>query len=249
VTRRALHRCLPGALIALSLGVPATAAADGPGTGGTPAPDPAPAPVPEPARIVSVDGRVSVVARADALLGHVARFRGTARRRDAGRRVVVQRFDEAADRWIAVARTVVGRRGRFIARWQTDETGRFRLRAVLRPRASAARRTASQPRATIASSELAMTVYRPALATWYGPGFFGKQTACGQELTEDIVGVANRTLPCGTKVQLLYEGHTLVVPVIDRGPYAGGADWDLTQATARALGMDASDTVGAVALR
>jgi rare lipoprotein A len=250
VTRRSLHRCLPGALVALSLGVPAAAAADGPGTGGTAAPDPVPAPAPAPARIVSVHGRVAVVARADTLLGHVARFRGSARRRDAGRRVVIQRFDAATERWRAAARSIVGRRGRFIARWHTDETGQFRLRAVLRSRtATQSRHTASKPLATIASSELDVTVYRPAFATWYGPGFFGKQTACGQELTEDLVGVAHRSLPCGTKVQILYGGHTLVVPVVDRGPYSGRADWDLTQATARALGMDASDTVGAVALR
>ena len=35
---------------------------------------------------------------------------------------------------------------------------------------------------------------------WYGPGFYGKRTACGYALTQSIVGVAHRTLPCGTKV-------------------------------------------------
>jgi rare lipoprotein A len=94
-----------------------------------------------------------------------------------------------------------------------------------------------------------VTVYRPSFATWYGPGFFGNRTACGQVLTEDLVGVAHRTLPCGTQVAIFYGGRRLVVPVVDRGPYRDGADWDLTQAAAQALGMEASDTIGAVALR
>jgi rare lipoprotein A (peptidoglycan hydrolase) len=49
-------------------------------------------------------------------------------------------------------------------------------------------------------------------------------------------------------VALYYQGRTMVVPVIDRGPYANNADWDLTDATARALGIDGTATVGAVSL-
>src|SRR5947208_2000480 len=58
-----------------------------------------------------------------------------------------------------------------------------------------------------------------ALATWFGPGFYGQRTACGQTLTPAVVGVANRTLPCGTLVRFGYKGRTATVPVIDRGPY------------------------------
>jgi hypothetical protein len=36
--------------------------------------------------------------------------------------------------------------------------------------------------------------------SWYGPGFYGKRTACGHAMTEGLVGVAHRTLPCGTKI-------------------------------------------------
>lgn len=36
--------------------------------------------------------------------------------------------------------------------------------------------------------------------SWYGSGFYGQRTACGQTLTKTLVGVANRTLPCGTLV-------------------------------------------------
>jgi rare lipoprotein A len=87
------------------------------------------------------------------------------------------------------------------------------------------------------------TAVRPTgIATWFGPGFYGNKTACGQTLTPGVVGVANRTLPCGTLVKVGYKGHALTVPVLDRGPYSHiGADWDLTAGVARALGI--ADTV------
>ena len=90
--------------------------------------------------------------------------------------------------------------------------------------------------------------YRAAKATWYGPGLFGNKTACGQVLTHRILGVAHKRLPCGTKVALRYRGRTVVVPVIDRGPYAHGVDYDLTQATARKLGMAQTSRLHAAAL-
>jgi rare lipoprotein A len=82
---------------------------------------------------------------------------------------------------------------------------------------------------------------RTAIATWFGPGFYGQTTACGQTLTPALVGVAHRKLPCGTLVRVIYRRHGLTLPVIDRGPYANGADWDLTAEAARALGIE--DTV------
>jgi rare lipoprotein A (peptidoglycan hydrolase) len=85
-----------------------------------------------------------------------------------------------------------------------------------------------------------------ALATWFGPGFYGQTTACGQLLTPATVGVAHRTLPCGTLVRVSYRHRRLVVPVIDRGPYAhNGASFDLTAGAAQALGMDGSARIGA----
>jgi rare lipoprotein A (peptidoglycan hydrolase) len=52
------------------------------------------------------------------------------------------------------------------------------------------------------------------------------------------VGVANRTLPCGTLINVSYSGRALIVPVLDRGPYSHiGADWDLTAGAASALGI------------
>jgi rare lipoprotein A (peptidoglycan hydrolase) len=90
--------------------------------------------------------------------------------------------------------------------------------------------------------------YQPAKATWYGPGLYGKKTACGTRLTRNTLGVAHKNLPCGTDVALRYHGRTIVVPVIDRGPYSRGVQYDLTYATARKLGMTQTSRVGAAPL-
>ena len=57
------------------------------------------------------------------------------------------------------------------------------------------------------------------------------------------MGVANRTLPCGTLVTLRYNGRTVRVPVIDRGPYVGSREFDLTEATKLALGFGGAGIV------
>jgi rare lipoprotein A (RlpA)-like double-psi beta-barrel protein/putative peptidoglycan binding protein len=72
-------------------------------------------------------------------------------------------------------------------------------------------------------------------ASWYGGRLNGRQTACGQTLRRTTVGVANKTLPCGTKVVFGYQGHWLRTQVIDRGPYVKHRDWDLTEAAADRL--------------
>ena len=66
-----------------------------------------------------------------------------------------------------------------------------------------------------------VNVYRPASASYYGPGLYGNRMACGGTLTPGTVGVAHKTLPCGTKVHLRYRGRTVTAPVIDRGPFVG----------------------------
>jgi rare lipoprotein A (peptidoglycan hydrolase) len=79
---------------------------------------------------------------------------------------------------------------------------------------------------------------RAAGATWYGPGLYGNGTACGQTLRPGTIGVAHRTLPCGTTIKLYYHGHSLVTKVIDRGPYTAGNDFDLTNGARLALGFE-----------
>jgi len=82
--------------------------------------------------------------------------------------------------------------------------------------------------------------------SFYGPGLYcvsnrvkaclpqrgrsarAKLTACGVLFTRTVVGVAHRTLPCGTLVAFTYRGRTMIAPVIDRGPYVAGRVWDLS---------------------
>lgn len=213
---------------ALAAVVPATASAQEPAppSGGAPAPVPQSAP-PSP---------FALSGGGNALLGRKVRFRGTVEERLAGRTVVVQYLDPATTAWTRQARTTVKPDGTFVARWRARRAGYFQLRAVVRGEASSA----------AVSPALPLTVYRGAVATWYGPGFYGNTTACGIELTPELVGVAHRSLPCGTNVAVRYGSRTLVVPVVDRGPFGSEARWDLTEAAAQQLGFTQTDRVGAI---
>jgi rare lipoprotein A (peptidoglycan hydrolase) len=64
---------------------------------------------------------------------------------------------------------------------------------------------------------------------------YGLGLACGGVLGRNQLGVAHKTAPCGTLITFTYAGRSLTVPVIDRGPYIVGREWDLTGATAAAL--------------
>jgi hypothetical protein len=169
------------------------------------------------------------------LAGSVLVARGTMPRA-AGRQVVLQRLDPLRG-WRDVARTRVHSTARFAVGWRPDVSGKISLRAVVARRGAQAAGTAPV---------VQTTVYRPARATFFGPGLYGRETACGIVLTPDLHGVAHQSLPCGTLVSILYDNREIVVPVVDRGPFNGGYRWDLTQATADALGFTASGGIGYV---
>ena len=81
-----------------------------------------------------------------------------------------------------------------------------------------------------------LNVYRRAAASWYGPGLYGGQLGCGGTLTPGTLGVAHKTLPCGTQRDpALPRPHASACRVVDRGPYVGGREFDLTAATAQRL--------------
>jgi rare lipoprotein A (peptidoglycan hydrolase) len=230
VKGRRLLLCAAAAAFAL----PAAAKGEPPTTGGSEAPPP-----PATQSTVSASGpQVTVTARAGTMLRKLARFRGNASADQAGRSVTIERFDEGAQTWSAVATASVAGDGSYDARWRTDRAGEHRVRAVLG--------TAGQAIAAAATPELAITVHRSAVATWYGPGFYGRRTACGQRMSRTLLGVAHKKLRCGTQVAVLYKGRRITVPVVDRGPYRHGTTWDLTVATAQALGFEHTDRVGAV---
>ena len=180
-------------------------------------------------------GQPGLTVSPGALLDRTLTIRGQVAEADAGRTVRIER--QVADgSWRPIASTLVDERGRFRAPWGSDLLGRVALRANVD----------RGDTATASSSPLTAqtTVFQGAISSWYGPGFWGRRTACGTRLRKATVGVAHRTLPCGTKVEMYYRGKTLTVPVIDRGPFKKGRDWDLTQAAARQLGVKATVRVG-----
>jgi rare lipoprotein A len=120
--------------------------------------------------------------------------------------------------------------GAYKVRWRAPRSGVYSARA--RVDGSAVR-----------SHRVRVNAYRPAEASYYGPGLYGGGLACGGTLTPSKLGVANKTLPCGARVTLRYRGHTVTVPVIDRGPYAGNREYDLTSATKAKLGFPSTGTV------
>jgi hypothetical protein len=132
-----------------------------------------------------------------------------------------------------------GRHWRTIASARTGRWGGFDFRAApaagqehLRVRFAG---DFANARATANAGSL--TAMRPSVASWYNDG---GNTACGFHA---YYGVANKVLPCGTKVTFTYGGRTVTATVDDRGPFVAGREWDLNQNTAGALGFGGVATV------
>ncbi len=187
----------------------------------------------------SAPHRVSVAAdidaasrRIDVVAGHTVRVTGHVRPARSGRVVRLQR--RGGHGWHTIARDRTSRTGRFALRYRPRRSGS----AVVRVRYSGDGHLASASR-TLGR----MDVFRHAHASWYGPGLYGNHLGCGGRLTPSTLGVANKSLPCGTRVTFRYHGRTVRVPVVDRGPYVAGRDYDLTAATRRRLGFRGHGTI------
>jgi hypothetical protein len=72
---------------------------------------------------------------------------------------------------------------------------------------------------------------------------YGGPLACGGRLAPNQLGVAHKSAPCGALITFRYGGRIVRVPVIDRGPYIAGREWDLTGATAKLLGFNGLDFI------
>ncbi len=72
-----------------------------------------------------------------------------------------------------------------------------------------------------------------------GDGHAGSKTANGERMNPGALTAAHRTLPFGTRVNVVNKrnGKSVVVRISDRGPFVRGRIIDLTPAAARALGM------------
>jgi len=228
------RRLLTVTLVALlALGASAAPALGGPG-GAAPGvlylPDGSPLVVKLGNPLIRASGNgLAVAVRSTALLRGRLRISGTAP--SGVGTVTIQRSDVLAG-WVPIASAAVAADGSFAAIWRPNRVGPLQLRAVTgAPAAGVADDDPGAP-------QLSMSVYRPGIASWYGPTGPDQTTACGVPLEDSTLGVAHRTLPCGTPVAFYYKGRTIVVPVIDRGPFVKGRSWDLTNAAHTALGGD-----------
>ena len=187
-------------------------------------------------QLVSISGDgITVSSHTGVLLHGVLWLKGTVSSAQSGRTVVIEQQSQTGSGWTAAGSATIGADGSFVAAWHPQQVGRVPLSVALQG-------------STRVSPPTTVIVYRPSIATLFGPGLWGNHTACGKMLRKPTLGVANRKLPCGTQVAIYYRGRTVVVPVIDRGPYTNNANWDLTMATGRALGMNSTATVGATSL-
>jgi rare lipoprotein A len=182
---------------------------------------------PSQAQRIEVRSRTSAHVRHHVLSGRRIAVSGRVRPSGALRRVRVR----VGGRTLS---THTRRNGAFSKSWTVPHPGHYRVRAF-----AGGNRIATASR----SGARKVTAYRRAAASWYGPGLYGGHLACGGTLSPSTLGVANRTLRCGTKLTLRYHGRSVNARVIDRGPYAGNREFDLTAATKRRLGFPSTGTV------
>ncbi len=243
LSMRPMTRLLPRAAAlaagAASIAVPlaaSVAAAQQPVPADVGAPEaPVPTAVPAAAAVKARSSLVVSSTRRTVRLGDRAlvtgRLRSTAGRLGA-RRVQLQVRSDGS--WTTVARDV------------TRASGRFRLRYTPRRPASLVMRVAypgDGATTPVARRLDRVNVFRRALASWYGPGLYGGSLACGGTLSPGTLGVAHKRLPCGTRVTFHHRGRTVRVPVVDRGPYVGAREYDLTAATKARLAFGGTGTV------
>jgi rare lipoprotein A len=99
--------------------------------------------------------------------------------------------------------------------------------------------------ALLAGAGTAMSGRKPpaqfGLASWYGPGFHGEETASGEIFNQRAMVAAHRTLPLGSVIRVtnLENGRRVTLRVIDRGPYGRnfrkGTVVDVSRGAARRL--------------
>jgi rare lipoprotein A (peptidoglycan hydrolase) len=152
--------------------------------------------------------------RLNVLAGRRAAVNGRVLSGAAGRPALLQRH--SGQGWATIDRAVTGAGGAFGFAFRPQRPGSAQLRVLV----DAARREIGR-----------LNVYRRAAVSWYGPGLYGNKLSCGGRLTPGTLGVAHKTLPCGTHVTLRKGDRVIRVRVVDRGPYVGGREFDLTSAT------------------
>ena len=164
--------------------------------------------------------------------GRTARVSGRILPASAGRTVTLERRSGRRWKTIDKARTSTGGRFTLTKRSSQADTAPVRVRYAGDGQSKGVQRRIGR-----------LSFFRPAMASWYGPGLYGNKLGCGGTLNAGTVGVAHKSLPCGTKLVLRKGNRIVRAEVIDRGPYVGGREFDLTQATKQRLGFGSTGTV------
>ena len=250
--QRATARAARGASVGIGV--------SGGGGGGAAVTTPSPTPIPS-ANVIRLSGAItaqgdgiSIRVAASGTLRRPLTITGQAPADHAGEEIAIQTTKLSGSHWTRAATAAIAQNGSFTATWTPSSSAQLRMRAVLAPQGStdqspgggdaAGSASAAAASTVFATQALTIPIFRNAVATIFGPGLWGRHTACGERLSRALLGVASRTLKCGTRVALHYRGRELTVPVVDRGPYSAGVTWDLTMATADALGITETSTVG-----
>ncbi|MEP6952531.1 MAG: septal ring lytic transglycosylase RlpA family protein [Solirubrobacteraceae bacterium] len=177
-----------------------------------------------PASVADIQPRRSVL---NVLAGRRASVAGTVAPGNPGARVSLQK--RHGSRWTTVARTATRAGGAFRVSYRPPRPQSASLRIVAGGHPESVGR---------------LNAYRHATVSWYGPGLYGNKLGCGGRLTPSTIGVANKSLPCGTRLTLRKGSHIVRARVVDRGPYVGGREFDLTSATRRRLHFSGVGTIG-----
>ena len=109
------------------------------------------------------------------------------------------------------------------------------------PQASA---PASSSSSSSSAAQAANYTYVEASMYGEGDGLMYGTTASGDTLTPTSMGVAMKTMPLGTIIEITYNGRTVTAVVNDRGPYSGNRQIDMQPAVASVLGFSGVGTVG-----
>jgi hypothetical protein len=171
-------------------------------------------------RNVTVGPKLKVVDSSTALVGNQKGvIKGYLEPGRTGRTVAAQALEHG--RWKNVAHARTGRYGGFTLHFDAPSSG-----SSVRVRFAG---DAENTQKSVAAGHI--SALSPTVASWY---YDAGSTACGFHA---YYGVANLSLPCGTKVTMSSGGHSVVATVDDRGPYVGGRTYDLNQNVAAALGF------------
>lgn len=187
------------------------------------------------AGVPATDGSTLLVP-AGLMLGKTVRFSGTLSGIRKGESIEIQRSNPNGD-WTVLTTAVAEASGRFTAAWKPTVSERLQIRAI--PTGGSFRSANTIPTSPIA-------IFPRTSATWFGPGFYGKRTYCGNRMSRGLLGVAHKKLPCGTRVEIFHNGRSVTVPVVDRGPFHKKIEYDLTAATAKRLKFKQAGKIGAL---